>query len=43
MLDEREKRVALALAALSKNRSEMISMIALGVALLTAALEFFHR
>jgi hypothetical protein len=43
LMKERDDRVALALAALSKNRSEIIAMAALLVALLTAAVEYFHR
>jgi hypothetical protein len=43
LMKERDDRVALALAALSKNRSEIIAMAALLVALLTAAVEYFHK
>lgn len=43
LIAESDKRVALALAALTKNRAETISYLALFVALLTAAVEFFHK
>jgi hypothetical protein len=43
IINERDKQVALALAALAKNRSETVAMLALFVALLTAVAEFFHR
>jgi hypothetical protein len=43
MLKEKDRRVALALAALNKNRSDMLALAALFVALLTAAVEFLRR
>jgi hypothetical protein len=43
LMKERDDRVALALAALNKNRSEWIAMVALLVALLTAAVDFFRK
>lgn len=43
LIEEQDKRAALALAALNKSKAEMISMVALIVSLLTAAVEFFRK
>jgi hypothetical protein len=43
MIKERDKRVALALAALSKNRAEMIALIALFVAAVTGVIEYLRH
>jgi hypothetical protein len=43
LIAEQDKRAALALAALNKNRSETISYIALIVSLLSAVVTFFKK
>jgi hypothetical protein len=43
LMAEKDKQVALALAAMTKNRAEILSMVALLVSLLVAAAEFFHK
>jgi hypothetical protein len=43
LIAEQDKRAALALAALNKNRSETISILALLVSLVTAAAVFLRK
>ena len=43
LIAEQDKRAALALAALNKNRSETISILALLVSLITAAAVFLRK